>query len=71
MDFPSLEACNYQLNESLAEKSQRFKNNSNINDGFHFQISSIVIRTAELEVLYNLENLILYMKKTCHSFVNK
>lgn len=48
MDSPSLEACNYQLNESLAEKSQRFKNNNNINNGFHFQISSTVIRTAEL-----------------------
>lgn len=49
MDSPSLEAYNYQLNESLAEKSERFKNNNdnNINDGFHFQISSIVIIAAE------------------------
>lgn len=51
MDSPSLEACDYQLNESLAEKSQRFKNNNNINDGFPFQISNIVITTLELEVL--------------------
>lgn len=41
MDTPSLEAHNYQPNKSLAEKSQGFKNNNDIN-------FNIVIRAAEL-----------------------
>lgn len=40
MNSPSLEAYNYQLNKSLAEESQEFKNNNDIN-------FNIVIRAAE------------------------
>lgn len=40
MNSPSLETYNYQQNKSLAEKSQGFKNNNDIN-------FNIVIRAAE------------------------
>lgn len=40
MNFPSLEVYNYQLSESLAEKSQGFKNNKDVS-------FNIVIRAAE------------------------
>lgn len=40
MNSPSLETYNYQLNKSLAEKSQGFKNNNVIN-------FNTVIRAAE------------------------
>lgn len=40
INSPSSETYNYQLNKSLAEKSQRFKNDNDIN-------FNIVIRAAE------------------------
>lgn len=41
---------------TFAEKSQSFKNNNNIIDGFHFQISSIVIKAAASSALESGES---------------
>lgn len=68
MDSPSLEAYNYQLNESLAEKS-RGLNIIILMMASIFKFQALWLEQLSFKCL-TISSLILYVKNTCHSFVN-